>query len=374
MGLYRRGKTYWFTISHDGGRIQESTGTGNKKLAERIYAKSFQEIQEGRWFERKDELRPFGEMLERFTKELSMKGIGMQVARAKSIVKHLEAFFGKDVTLRDMGRRIGEYEFHRLSQTTKRGKAPDSGTIRRELCLLRRMFNIAQKQWKWNASNPVSTIELPRESKGRVRYLSPDELGRLFEALECVSDGWLKPFVFMALDTGLRLNNLCGLTWKEVDLPSRCIFIDSGKMKNNEYHATPLTARAVMVLEELRKVRSLSNHVFHDKGHPLQDRKVQRAFIRALDRANIEDFRFHDLRHTYASYLRQNGVALDLISKLLGHKDLRMTERYAHLSLDPLKEAVKALENPVYRGEVDGICYKSATVGKKKGATQCVTP
>ena len=72
------------------------------------------------------------------------------------------------------------------------------------------------------------------------------------------------------------------------------------------------------------------------------------------------------MRHTYVSYLRQDGVALDLISKLLGHKDLRMTERYAHLSLDPLKEAVKALDNSVYRGESDGICYKSATVGHEK--------
>ena len=86
-------------------------------------------------------------------------------------------------------------------------------------------------------------------------------------------------------------------------------------------------------------------HVFHDKGKKLYDRKVQRAFKKALRKAEITDFHFHDLRHTSASYLRQSGVDLHKISKLMGHKDTRMANRYSHLSVDTLRDAVAKLED-----------------------------
>jgi integrase len=82
---------------------------------------------------------------------------------------------------------------------------------------------------------------------------------------------------------------------------------------------------------------------------------VQRAFRRLLKKAKVEDFRFHDMRHTFASYLRQRGVDLHTIATLLGHKDLRMTQRYAHLSLDPLRDAISKLDSmPFLRAEKVG--------------------
>ncbi|HEX8949033.1 MAG TPA: site-specific integrase [Dissulfurispiraceae bacterium] len=158
---------------------------------------------------------------------------------------------------------------------------------------------------------------------------------------------WLKPFVIIALETGLRLTNLCNLLWSEVNLFNGMITIDAEKMKNRDFIGIPLTDAAFTTLKELQKIRSLSDHVFHDNGEKLYDRKVQRAFKMALKAAEIEDFHFHDLRHTFASFHVQSGTDLFVVQKLLGHKDGRMTQRYAHLSADYLKAAVRRLNGSV---------------------------
>jgi integrase len=199
-----------------------------------------------------------------------------------------------------------------------------------------------------------------------VRYLSEDEHKRLFEAVEISEEKWLKPLVIIAMDTGLRLTNLCELKWSEINLFGKMITIDAEAMKNDDYLGVPLTDRAFQVFKELRKAQCLSGHVFHDSGKKLYDRKVQRAFRNALAKAEIENFHFHDLRHTFASYLRQKGVDLHAISKLLGHKDLRMTRRYAHLNVDSLRRAVSVLERE------SG--YILATVDSEKEVACSATP
>lgn len=276
-----------------------------------------------------------------------------QKRRDKSIFKHLKSYFGEDATLQDVENTIGSFEQWRRGQNKK------PATIVKELGLLRRMFNIAREQWKWKVSNPVSEIELPKVRNERVRYLSGDEYRRLFEALDNSEDAWLKPCVIIAIDTGLRLTNVCDLLWAEVNLFSRVITISAEKMKNNDHLGIPLTERAFQILREIQKVKCLSGHVFHDKGEKLYDRKVQRAFKKALRKAEITDFHFHDLRHTFASYLRQSGVDLHTISKLMGHKDTRMTNRYSHLSVDTLRDAITKLDVTKWThstGKEQGLC------------------
>jgi integrase len=240
--------------------------------------------------------------------------------------------------LGEIEHEIGGYEQFRKSN----GTSP--ATIVKELGLLRTMFNIARKQWRWKIDNPVSDIKLPKVRNERIRYLSEDEYKRLFNVLDQNESRWLKPFIIVAIDTGLRLSNLCNLKWSEVNLFSRMITINAETMKNDDYLGVPLTDRTVIVLKELQKTPCLSGHVFHDNGQKLSDRKVQRAFRKVLEETKIKNFHFHDLRHTFASYLRQNGVDLHTIAKLLGHKDLRMTKRYAHLNVDSLRGAISKLD------------------------------
>ena len=112
---------------------------------------------------------------------------------------------------------------------------------------------------------------------------------------------------------------------------------------NDDYIGIPLTERAYNTLKDLQKVKSISGNIFHDSGEKIYPVKVRRVFTNVLKEANITNFRFHDLRHTYGSYLCQRGVDLYTVSKLLGHRDMRMTKRYAHLNVDSLRGAISVL-------------------------------
>jgi integrase len=209
---------------------------------------------------------------------------------------------------------------------------------------LRRIFNIARKNWKWKIPNPVSDIELPKIINSRVRYLDESEKERLFKTLDQIKETWLKSCVTIAIDTGLRLSNICYLQWSEVNLFNRSIVIAAEKMKNADYIGIPLTERACQTFRALQSVKA-TGYVFHDNGQRIYPVKVQRAFKKALTVAKIDNFHFHDLRHCYCSYLRQRGVDLHTIACLAGHRDLRITKRYAHLNVDNLREAVAKLES-----------------------------
>lgn len=341
MGLYRRkdSNLWWMSFTFGGKLYRRPTGTDNRKLAERIFAKIQTQVTENKWFDiDHSKQRTLREMIERYDREYSAQRKYYPRKRDKSVFKNLYSYFGESCTLGEIEQKVGGYEQFR------RAKGISPATVVKELGLLRTMFNIARKQWRWKIANPVSDIKLPKVRNERVRYLSEDEYKRLFEALEASEEKWLKPLVIIAIDTGLRLTNLCDLTWTEVKLFGRIITLDAEAMKNDDYLGVPLTDQALQVFKELHKTPCLSGHVFHDGGKKLYDRQVQRAFREVLKKAKIGNFRFHDLRHTFASYLRQKGVDLHTISKLLGHKDLRMTRRYAHLNVDALREAISKLD------------------------------
>ncbi len=165
--------------------------------------------------------------------------------------------------------------------------------------------------------------------------------------MHAAPERWLIPIVTLAIETGLRIANLCDLQWSEVHIARRFITIEAEKMKNNAYIGIPLTDTAVAVLLDLQKVRSVTDHVFNDDGHPLYYVKIQRALKKALIAAEIEDFHFHDLRHTFASMLVQSGTELYTVQRLLGQKDGRMAQRYAHLSAEFLASAIRNVNGSV---------------------------
>jgi integrase len=350
MGLYRRGKTWWMSLILPGsGQIRQSTRTENKKLAERIYGKMLNDVEEGRWFENQAKTRTLKEMIDRYKMEYTERKEYSWEARDRSIFKNLYAFLGENTTLREVETSIGGYEQFR------RAKGAKPATIVKELGLLRRIFNVARKQWKWKMQNPISDIEMPKVNNERVRYLSEPEYISLFKALDEIPEKWLRPCVTIAIDTGLRLSNVCNLQWSEVNLFSRLIVISAEKMKNADYIGIPLTGRACSTFKALQAVKAISGYVFHDNGQRLYPKKVQRAFGKTLKAAGITNFHFHDLRHCYCSYLRQQGVDLHTIATLAGHKDLRMTKRYAHLNVDNLRDAIAKLESITNLSQSEGL-------------------
>ena len=238
-------------------------------------------------------------------------------------LEHLKKMFGNLNLYELRPDMIEEYKQQRQEKV-------GSASINRELSTLKHMYTMAI-QWGYVSQNPAKKVKLLKEPPGRVRYLSKEEIGKLLDA--CNES--LKPIVITALNTGMRRGEIMELRWENVDLKERIIhIIDS---KNNQSRMLPINNTLYDVLKQLPKE---NERVFGSNGLP---RSITNAFRKAVKKVEIKDFRFHDLRHTFASYLAMSGCNLRTIQELLGHKNFQMTLRYAHLSQANLRDAVQRL-------------------------------
>lgn len=191
-------------------------------------------------------------------------------------------------------------------------------------------------EWGYLKAHPLKSVKFLKEPPGRLRYLTGEEM----DALIAACSPHLKPIVVTALHTGMRKSEILGLKWQDLDFGVRTIMVH--QTKNNERRVIPMNRT---LYEELRQLpRHLhSPYVFCNEQGERYD-EVKRSFNTACRRAGIMDFHFHDLRHTFASHLVMNGLNLKTVQTLLGHKDIRMTLRYSHLSREHLQAAVGTLD------------------------------
>ena len=226
-----------------------------------------------------------------------------------------------------------------------------TSTVVKELQFIRRVFSLCKRDWQLIWQSPFEFFTMPSANNKRVRYLEPGQ----FEKILVSCPSWLRPIVKLARYTGMRRGNIIGLTWGQVDLQGRVINLEH--TKNGERLTVPLSETAHKTLSAMKKTKVVHlgcPYVFHQNGEPLSPGRVSIAFKRACKRAGIDNFRFHDLRHNFASNLVQSGINLYKVQHLLGHKDGRMTQRYAHLTVDNLREAVESLEETPVRGHKKG--------------------
>jgi integrase len=208
-------------------------------------------------------------------------------------------------------------------------------TVNRELSVLRHMIKRAVR-WEYLERDPIAKWPFSKEAAfRRSRFLSEDEIARLLAACEESRSPYLKPFVLVALNTGMRRNEILNLRRRSIDWQNRLATLED--TKNGETRHVPLNDTALEALRSLPARMDGCLFPFKD------DHSVSRAFHRAVDRAGIEDFRLHDCRHTFASYHAMAGVQGRGLQSLLGHKDPRMTVRYSHLSDAYLHTAVNAV-------------------------------
>ncbi|NMM36992.1 MAG: site-specific integrase [Glaciimonas sp.] len=186
-------------------------------------------------------------------------------------------------------------------------------------CLTRK----AQNEWEWIVSAPKVPI-LP-EPIERVRFLTGEEAGRLLAQLP----EHIEAMAAFSLETGLRMPNVTGLQWHQVDLDRRMLWIPATAAKARKAIHVPLNDKAIAAIR--RQLFQHQTHVFTYKGEPVK-RPNQRAFRKAVKRAGIEDFHWHDLRHTWATWHVQNGTSLPVLQKLGGWASLDMVLRYAHFT------------------------------------------
>ena len=243
---------------------------------------------------------------------------------------------------------IAEYRDELSREITIRGKPPSPATVVRYMAALSHAFTIAVKEWGWMEDSPMRKVTKPREPRGRVRFLSDEERVRLLESCKESSSPYLYPVVVLALSTGMRSGEIMGLTWDNVDLNrGRAILHET---KNGERRAVALKGHALELLKELGKVRRIdSNLLFPAKEtkttKPIDLRKPWEA---AVQKTELHDFRFHDLRHSAASYLAMNGASLAEIAEVLGHKTLQMVKRYAHLSEGHTARVVESMNQKIF--------------------------
>ena len=232
-------------------------------------------------------------------------------------------------------KKIAEYKVLRYGEGAK------PATINKELAMLSKAFSLAVREWEWVKENPVSKVTKERENNKRDRWLVHDEEKKLLEN----SAQWLKDIILFALHTGLRKDELLSLQWSRVDLFRKTIIIQ--ETENGKPLTIPLNRIALDILMEKAQVENLkSDLVFlSDAITKICYQNLTRAFNIAIERAGIQDFHFHDLRHTFATRLAQRGVDIYKISKLLGHVSITMTQRYAHHCPESLREGIAVLEN-----------------------------
>jgi len=250
------------------------------------------------------------------------------------ILKRLKAWFGDTAPITDLtAQRIAQYERDRLSKMSARGTPLAAATLNRELALVRHLLRLAEE---WGYLAKVPRIRLAKELEGRLRFLTEDEITRLLNGAAESQNTYFLPIVTIALNTGMRKNEILKLTWERVDF-SRGV-LQLAETKNGRRREVPMNRAVYDVLsrEEGPVFRRKDGAAWGD---------VRTAFEHACRRAKITDFRFHDLRHTCASWMIMCGRSLKEVQEILGHRESSMTLRYAHLSPDRLREAVAALED-----------------------------
>ena len=232
------------------------------------------------------------------------------------------------------------------SERTGRKRTP--ATVNRYLALLSHACTIAIKEWQWMAVNPVLQISKPRESQGRTRFLSDDERERLLVACRSSASPHLFTIVTLALSTGMRIGETLGLSWENIDIQNRRITLV--RTKNGERRVVPLVGKAYELIRNLYLKLEPENKdlLFPSPNNPQNSICIRTAWHTVLKRAEIENFRFHDLRHSTASYLAMNGASLLEIADILGHKTLQMVKRYSHLSEDHKATVLEKMNKKVF--------------------------
>lgn len=220
-------------------------------------------------------------------------------------------------------------------------------TTNRYLALVRAILIRARDEWEWIERAPK--IRLFKENMGRERALTQDDAKRLLNELP----EHLREMALFSLATGLRQGNVLRLEWSQINFELKHAWIHAAQSKNRRPIAVPLNAIALEVLQ--RQKGKHPQRVFTYKGNPIKQANT-RAWGLALDRAGIEDFRWHDLRHTWATWQRQAGTPTHELQRLGGWRTGAMVERYAHLAPDHLAIAASRLDS-----FLDG--YDSSTVG-----------
>jgi integrase len=328
MSLYRRNTVWWVRFTTPGGeRVRRSTGTTKKEEAQEYHDRLKAEIWKTQKLGRKPG-RTWEQAAVRWLKEKAHKAsLDADRMHLRWLDRHL-----RGMELSAINRAV----LDRLIEA-RRAEGVSNATVNRSMEVMRAILRKAANEWEWLDRAPA--VRMLPEPKRRIRWLTHEEAARLIRELP----EHLAEMVRFSLATGLRKANVTGLEWSQVDLERRVAWIHPDQAKARKAIGIPLNAEAVVVLR--RQIGQHTRFVFTHRGKPVRNVNTK-AWKAALRRAGITDFRWHDLRHTWASWHAQAGTPPNALQELGGWESVEMVWRYAHLSPDHLAKFAERLSRP----------------------------
>lgn len=330
MRVFKRGNIWWIDYFYGGRRIRESAGTTNKKRAKQLLAKRLSAVFENRFDLREiSQHQPlFSTYADHYLENYSKLNKRPQThQRDQGLVKHLKVAFGKYLMGEITPEMIEKYKKARLNK----GRRP--ATVNREVACLKNMYNVAIRDKKV-VHNPVRQVKLLKENNEVTNPLTRGDEKRLLDA----AAPHIRAIIICALDSGMRLAEILDLRWDAVDFKTQLITVKHSK--TGKRREIPITTR----LQKTLKGLPIGKVVFWWKdGEPIGS--VKKGYKAAVRRAGLIDkkYRFHDLRHTYATRLIHGGADPFTVMQLLGHASITTTQRYAHPNLESKRRAVARL-------------------------------
>ncbi len=334
-GIYKRGSVYWIRYTGSDGRKRfESSKSPSIRVAEKLLIQRKNDVMMGKTPIKEIKNYTFNELATEYHKWAER-----QKSYHKSkiyLISQLTQMFGNLPLKRFNSMLLEQYQTEKL----KHGNKP--ATVNRLLSTISHMFT---KAVEWDMVDDtmikkIRKVKLLPEGNKRLRFLNKEECQALIQACS----PHLQPIVITALNTGMRKGEILGLRWDQVDLNHGFILLD--KTKNGERREIPINQTLKDTLQSLT-IKMGSPYVFIDSlGNRYGD--VKKSFKTALKKVEIDDFRFHDLRHTAASHLIMAGVDLTTVKELLGHKDISQTLRYSHLAPSHKIKAIDMLDNALF--------------------------
>lgn len=337
MSLRKRGGIWWVdVIAPNGERIRRTAGTANKALAQEFHDRVKSEL----W-----RVSHLGEKPRRIWNDAAVRWLKDHAHKATA---------KEDVTkLRWLDQHLGSKDLEQINRAivdrltdAKIAQGCSNATVNRTLELLRAILRKCVNDWEWLDRAP--SVRMLKEPTRRIRFLTREEAQTLLAALpEHLAD-----MAAFSLATGLRASNVTGLQWSQVDLARRLAWIHPDQAKARRAIPVPLNAEAGALVS--KQVGKHQTHVFSYRGRSVVQVSTK-AWYAGLERAGIEDFRWHDLRHTWASWHVQNGTPLFALQELGGWASTEMVRRYAHLAADhlaPYADRLMALR--VVESDIDG--------------------
>ena len=297
-------------------------------------------------------------------KYLAEKGTEKRSLRddRRSLGRFVRAF-GTELPLADVtAKRISAYKAERavtvLARRPRRAQYLAPATVNRELAALRHLLALAAREWE--VLERIPSVRLLKEPEGRLRYLTAAEIEQLLTACDGSQNTHLRSIVTLAVHTGMRKGELLGLTWDRIDFARGVMKLE--KTKTGRRREVPMNRAAYDALSALPGPKDAGRLFRKTSGAAWGS--IRTAFERACRAAGLENFRFHDLRHTAASQLLMRGATLPEVRDVLGHSDLKMTLRYAHLSPAHLRSAVARLDGLTAAPMADVSAHGSAHDGR----------